>query len=146
MYMFSITYTSVLSPCSDGIVHLHETSYKLKTKVFVLDRIRYQKSNRHTIDLHLANQVSKGATFSPNLHFLGFWSECLDSFFLKNSTIVDKIYEIMSRNQAKLDKTRKLWNLFLRNFGPLVPILYLRNEDWVLGSVSYHFCDIPNNS
>ena len=64
----------------------------------------------------------------------------------KNPTIVDKIYETMSRNQAKLDRTRKLWNLFLCNFWPLVPNFYLRKEDWVLSSASYHFCDIPNIS
>ena len=38
------------------------------------------------------------------------------------------------------------WNLFLRNFWALVPNFYSRKEDWVLGSVSYHFCDIPNIS
>ena len=35
---------------------------------------------------------------------------------------------------------------FLRNFWPLVPIFYLRKDGWVLGSASYHFCDIPNVS
>ena len=59
---------------------------------------------------------------------------------------MDKIYETMPRNQAKLDRTGKLLNLFLRNFWPLVPTLYLRKEDLVLGSVAYHFCDIPNIS
>ena len=44
---------------------------------------------------------------------------------LLESTIADKIYETMSRNQAKLDRIRKLWNLLLRNFWPLVPIISL---------------------
>ena len=62
------------------------------------------------------------------------------------ATIADKIYETMSRNQAKVDRTRKLWNMFLCNFCPLVPNFYLRKGDWVLGSVSHHFCDFPNIS
>ena len=39
-------------------------------------------------------------------------------------TISDKIFEIMSSNQLKLDGTRKLSYLFLRYFGPLVPKFY----------------------
>ena len=66
------------------------------------------------------------------------------------ATIADKIYETVSRNQsrnqAKVDRTRKLWNMFLCNFCPLVPNFYLRKGDWVLGSVSCHFCDFPNIS
>ena len=62
------------------------------------------------------------------------------------TTMADKIYETMSRNQAKLDRTRNLWNLFLRNFWPLALKFYLQKEDWVLGSVSYHLCDINNFS
>ena len=65
----------------------------------------------------------------------------IKSFELLNTipltTIADKMYEAMSRNQAKLDRTRKLWNLFLRNFWWLVPNFYLRKKEWVLGSVSY---------
>ena len=49
--------------------------------------------------------------------------------------IADKIYETISRIQAKLNRARKLWNLPLDNFWPLVPIFYLRKEDWVLVSV-----------
>ena len=37
MWMFSNTYAPVLSSCSDGIVHLYATSYKLKTKAFALE-------------------------------------------------------------------------------------------------------------
>ena len=43
-------------------------------------------------------------------------------------TIAGKIYETMSRNQAILDRTRKLWNLFLRNLWPLVPNFYLQKH------------------
>ena len=37
---------------------------------------------------------------------------------LSKTTIADKIYEAMSRNQEKVGRTRKLWYLFLRNFWP----------------------------
>ena len=57
-----------------------------------------------------------------------------------------KIYEAISRNQAKLDWKRKLWNLFLRNFRTFVANFYLLKEDWVLGSASYNFCDFSNIS
>ena len=53
-------------------------------------------------------------------------------------TIVDKIYEIMSRNQAKV------WYLFLPNFWPPVPKFYFLKEDWVLVFVSTHFWDFSN--
>ena len=40
-------------------------------------------------------------------------------------TIADKIYELMSRNQAKLENTRKLWNQSLGKVWRLVPNFYL---------------------
>ena len=40
------------------------------------------------------------------LKFAGDWEELQKIFFTQ--TVLDKIYETMSRIQAKLDKTRKL--------------------------------------
>ena len=51
-----------------------------------------------------------------------------------------------AKKSSKIGQDKKTLKLFLRNFWPLVPNFYLRKEDWVLGSVSYHFCDIPNIS
>ena len=47
-------------------------------------------------------------------------------------TIVDKNYEKMLRNRAKLDRTKKLSYLFLRHFLLLVPKLYFWKGDSVL--------------
>ena len=45
---------------------------------------------------------------------LGDGDKLQKAFFTQ--TISDKIYETMSGNQAKLDKTRRLWNLFITYF------------------------------
>ena len=57
----------------------------------------------------------------------------LDSSKLVISTIVDKVYQTILRNQAKLVVTRKLWHLLLPNFWPLVPKSYFWKENWTLG-------------
>ena len=51
-------------------------------------------------------------------------------------TAGDSISETMVRNQAKLDRTRKLWYLFLRDFWPPVPKLCFLKGDLVLGSAT----------
>ena len=43
------------------------------------------------------------------------------------------------RNQAKLDKTEKLWNFSLRIELALVPRFYSCKEDWAIGSALMHF-------
>ena len=56
-------------------------------------------------------------------------------------TTANKIYETMSRNQAKLVRTSKLWYPFLRDFWPLVPKCHFWKGDCVLSSASTHFWD-----
>ena len=50
--------------------------------------------------------------------------------------MLDKIFRTKYRNQAKLDKTRKLWHLLLRDIWSLLPKLYFWKECWALGYVS----------
>ena len=108
-----------------------DTSFKVKFAFKVNALLNLSKNNK--LNSHLTLLLSLLWIYSsPYRHST------------QQSTIADKICETMSRNQAKLDRTRKLWNLLLHNFWPLVPNFYLQKEDWGLGSVSYHFCDIPN--
>ena len=67
------------------------------------------------------------------------------AIFIPNSchatTIADKIYETMSKNQAKWERTKKLLYLFFDHSWPLVPKFYLYKGDQVLGSDSFHSWD-----
>ena len=129
-FLFSHSYSDSLSSFdSDGIYVLvsRDASYQ---KIFILHEFAY-----------------------PWLHFFAiytsiskyFFQEIDDSFvkrFCQSCSLPHIMVFMPTYNRGQLDRTRKLWNLFLRNFWPLVPNFYLWKEDWVLDSVSYHFCDI----
>ena len=60
------------------------------------------------------------------------------------STILCKIFSERLRNQAKLNKTEKLWYLILRIFWQPVPKIYFCNGDWAfLGCVPIKFPNFP---
>ena len=92
--------------------------------------------------LRISSHVLKNPSWK--ISFFALCSTC--AYHWVRTIIVDKIYGTMSRNLAKLDRTRTLWNMFLLNIWPLVPNFYMWNDDWVLGSASSTFCDIPNIS
>ena len=58
--------------------------------------------------------------------------------------MLDKIFRTKYRNQAKLDKTRKLWHLLLRDIWSLLPKLYFWKEYWGLGYVSIWIRGFPD--
>ena len=64
---------------------------------------------------------------------------CLSSKSLVKCTVPEKISGMKYRNQAKSDRTKRLWYLLLHNFWLLWPKFYFWKEEWGLGSVSTHF-------
>ena len=72
---------------------------------------------------------------------LEFFSNVLSVVIVSYSIIAANIYETKKRNQAKSDKTRKLWYLLLRKFWPLLLKIYFWKGDWALGSATTQFWD-----
>ena len=74
-----------------------------------------------------------------------------NNFWRKLGQVISKtLFTIQSRtfhmqkkkkNQAKLDRTRKLWYMLLCNFWPLWSKIYFWMSDWALGFISTKFSE-----
>ena len=85
---------------------------------------------------------------TSNMTAVMIWATAFLSLILKSGSqwswlgiIKDNIYEKITKNQAKLDVTRKFWCLFLHKFWALVPKFYSWKGEWAMGSASNSFLD-----
>ena len=55
------------------------------------------------------------------------------------TAMIDKVFDKQKKNQAKLSKTKNIWYLLLRKFGPLLPKINFWMEHWTLACVHTKF-------